>query len=55
MNQGKKKIDWIITIVPLILVVGLAVLFFLFPNRSNVVLGNVRFFFGDTFGSDKKY
>ena len=51
MNQGKKKIDWIITIVPLILVVGLAVLFFLFPDRSNVVLGNVRFFFGDTFGT----
>ncbi len=51
MNQEKKKIDWIITIVPLILVVGLAVLFFLFPDRSNVVLGNVRFFFGDTFGT----
>ena len=51
MNQGKKKIDWIITIVPLVLVVGLAVLFFLFPDRSNVVLGNVRFFFGDTFGT----
>lgn len=51
MNQGKRKIDWIITIVPLILVVGLAVVFFLFPDRSNVVLGNVRFFFGDTFGT----
>jgi BCCT family betaine/carnitine transporter len=51
MNQEKKKIDWIITIVPLVLVCGLAVLFFLFPDRSNVVLGNVRFFFGDTFGT----
>lgn len=47
----KKKIDWIITIVPLAVVVGLGILFFFFPKESNVVLSEVRFFFGDTFGT----
>ena len=45
-----KKIDWMITLVPLVLVVGLCVLFVLIPEQSNVILTQVRFFFGDTFG-----
>lgn len=47
----KKKVDWIITLVPLAIVVGLSILFFLLPEESNVVLSQVRFFFGDTFGT----
>lgn len=45
-----KKIDWMITIVPLALIVGLCVMFLIIPEQSNVILGQVRFFFGDTFG-----
>lgn len=40
-----------ITVVPLVSVVGLAVLFFLMPEKSNDVLGRIRFFFGDTLGT----
>lgn len=45
-----KKIDWMITLVPLILVVGLCVVFLALPDQSNMILSQVRFFFGDTFG-----
>lgn len=46
-----KKIDWMITIVPLVLIIGLCVLFFFLPNQSNDILSKIRFFFGDTFGA----
>lgn len=45
-----KQIDWMITLVPFALIMGLAVLLFIFPEQSNVVIGQVRFFFGDTMG-----
>ena len=48
--MNKKKIDWMITIVPLTLIIVLCVLFFFMPEQSNVVLSEIRFFFGDTFG-----
>lgn len=51
MNTNKKKIDWMITLVPLAIVVGLSILFFFLPEQSNLVLSQVRFFFGDTFGT----
>ena len=51
MNTNTKKIDWMITLVPLAIVVGLSILFFFMPEQSNVVLSQVRFFFGDTFGT----
>ena len=44
------RIDWMVTLVPFILIVGLAALLFLFPEQSNAVIGQVRFFFGDTVG-----
>lgn len=44
------NIDWMITLVPFILIMGVAGLLFLFPDRSNAVIGQVRFFFGDTVG-----
>lgn len=45
-----KQIDWMITLVPFALIMGLAVLLFAFPEQSNTVIGQVRFFFGDTMG-----
>lgn len=51
MKEDKMKIDWFITLFPLALVVVLSILFFLFPEQSNVVLSQIRFFFGDTFGT----
>ena len=47
----KKKIDWMITLVPLGIIVALCILFFFVPEHSNAVLGQIRFFFGDTFGT----
>lgn len=47
----KKKIDWFITIVPLTIVIILCILFFLYPEQSNNVLSQIRYFFGDTMGS----
>lgn len=45
-----KQIDWIITLVPFAVIVALAVFLFVFPEQSNAVIGQVRFFFGDTMG-----
>lgn len=49
--KEKGKIDWMITLVPLGIVVALSILFFFMPEQSNVVLSQIRFFFGDTFGT----
>ena len=46
----KSKIDWMITLIPMIIVVALSVIFFVLPTQASNVLGQVRFFFGDTFG-----
>lgn len=45
------KIDWLITIVPFVLIISLFVLFVIIPEQSNDILGRLRFFLGDTFGS----
>ena len=50
-HKSENKIDWMITLVPLGIIIGLCVLFFLIPDQSNLVLGKIRFFFGDTLGS----
>ena len=50
-QQKKKEIDWMITLVPLALIVGLCIVFFVAPEQSNVILGKIRFLFGDTFGT----
>ena len=51
-NQSaeRSKIDWMITLVPLAIVVALCIVFFFAPEQSNAVLSRIRFFFGDTFG-----
>ena len=48
--MNKKKIDWMVTLTPFIIIVGIAVLLFALPNESNAVIGQIRFFFGDTLG-----
>lgn len=50
-KSDKKRIDWIITIVPFAIVALLGVLFFFMPEQSNTVLSKVRFVLGDTFGT----
>lgn len=45
------KIDWMIILVPLFIVIALCVVFFLSPDKSNEILSQIRFFFGDTFGT----
>ena len=50
-EQKKKEIDWMITLVPLALIVALCIVFFFAPEQSNQVLGQIRFLFGDTFGT----
>ena len=46
----KQNIDWMITLLPLILIIGLCILFFCMPEQSNTILGKIRFLLGDTFG-----
>lgn len=50
LSREKGKIDWMITLVPLVLVVVLCVVFFVIPEQSSAVLSQIRFLFGDTFG-----
>ena len=49
-SESKGRIDWFITLTPFILIVGLAILLFIFPEQSNGVISQVRYFFGDTVG-----
>lgn len=51
LKQERGKIDWMITLVPLAMVVGMSLLFFLFPEQSNAVISRIRYILGDTFGS----
>ena len=50
MNTEKRRIDWMITLVPFILIMGVAGLLFIWPEQSNEVISQIRFFFGDTVG-----
>ena len=50
-TADKSRIDWMITLVPFFLIMGLAVYLFVFPEQANGVISQVRFFFGDTLGS----
>lgn len=44
LKMKNSKIDWIITFVPIIAIVVLCLLFTILPNKSNVILGKIRFF-----------
>lgn len=50
-QKNRGKIDWMITLVPLVLIVGMSLLFFLLPEQSNAVTSQIRFFLGDTMGA----
>ena len=48
---NRQKIDWVITLLPMISISGLSALFFIMPEESNRLLSSIRFFFGDTMGT----
>lgn len=51
MNKLKSnRIDWMITLAPFMLIIALAGVLFIFPEQSNDIIGQIRFFFGDTLG-----
>lgn len=50
-TADKSRIDWLITLMPFILIMALAGYLFIFPEQANGVISDVRFFFGDTLGS----
>lgn len=49
-KNNKSSIDWMITLFPLAAVILMCILFFLKPEESNLVLGQIRFVLGDTLG-----
>lgn len=50
MDTQNRKIDWMITFIPLGIIITLCVLFFKMPEQSNIILNRIRFFFGNTWG-----
>lgn len=48
--MSKKKIDWMVTVIPFMIIVGIVAVLFVFPKQANMVISYVRFFFGDTLG-----
>ena len=48
--EDRSRIDWLITLVPFILIIGVAIFLFVFPNYANEVISVIRFFLGDTLG-----
>ena len=48
--KERKKIDWMITLLPLGIIIALCILFFCMPEQSNAVLSQIRYVLGDTFG-----
>ena len=45
-KESKGRIDWMITLVPFLLIMALVVYLFIFPEQANGVISQVRFFFG---------
>ena len=50
VTADSSRIDWMVTLVPFILIMALAVYLFMAPEQANGVISQVRFFFGDTVG-----
>lgn len=50
-NIETKRIDWMITLLPIVIIIGLCCVFFVFPEESNRIIGQIRFLLGDTFGT----
>ena len=49
-KMENKKIDWMSTLLPLTIIVALCLVFFLAPEQSNIIISQIRFVLGDTFG-----
>ena len=49
--RDKRKIDWIITLVPLLMMVAVSTLFLLYPERSNDILSRIKYLFCNSFGT----
>ncbi len=49
LKEGR-RIDWLVTLLPVVSIMLLALYLFVFPEQANVVISKVRFFFGDTMG-----
>lgn len=49
-NKKNTQIDWMITLLPLIIIAVLCTFFVVKPEQSNIILSQIRFFLGDTFG-----
>ena len=41
MNKEKSRIDWMVTLIPLAIVVVLGIIFFMLPEQSNIVLSQI--------------
>ena len=50
MNTAHRKIDWMITLIPMAIVTTMSILFFIMPEQSNEIISQVRYIFGNTFG-----
>lgn len=48
--MDNKKIDWMVTLVPFIIIVGVAIMLFICPEQANVLIDQMRCFFNDTLG-----
>lgn len=51
IKKESSRIDWMITLLPLGIVIALSVLFFFMPEQSNQILSRIRYVLGDTFGT----
>lgn len=51
LKLNKNRVDWMLTLVPFLLILALAGYLFIFPDQANGAISQVRFFFGDTLGS----
>lgn len=51
IKEDIRQVDWFITLVPLITIIGLCIVFFIFPGQSNFILTKIRDFLGDVFGA----
>lgn len=50
MKNSKSEIDWLVTCIPIIVIVGLCVLFIVWPKQATDILDEVRNFLGNELG-----
>lgn len=50
-NFDIKRIDWLLTVIPFVFVLGVVIYLFAYPEQSNTIISEIRFFFSDTLGA----